>query len=110
MSDGRNTMPLAARIAAKTRGRCYYCGTDLTPDTATHDHMVPKSKKGGSGLSNLVLACRPCNQRKADMSVDEYRERCGVEAFFGEGGERRRVEPLQGRRQRPRSGRGQRPL
>lgn len=34
---------------------------------------MPKSR-GGLGLPhNLVLACKPCNNQKADMDVETYR-------------------------------------
>jgi 5-methylcytosine-specific restriction endonuclease McrA len=49
---------------------CWYCG-GLDPGTEwngwTLDHIVPLSKGGPStDLNNIVLACRPCNKRKAD--------------------------------------------
>jgi hypothetical protein len=33
---------------------------------ATADHKVPWSRGGSGGLSNLVLACWPCNSDKAE--------------------------------------------
>jgi 5-methylcytosine-specific restriction endonuclease McrA len=62
--------------------RCHYCGkeglveevnefSDVGSDMlATIDHVVPVSK-GGSvrDENNLVVACYPCNQRKADNVV-----------------------------------------
>jgi 5-methylcytosine-specific restriction endonuclease McrA len=38
----------------------------------TKDHQLPKSR-GGKGRLNLVLACQPCNQEKANMDVETYR-------------------------------------
>ena len=32
----------------------------------TVDHVIPRSKGGGSGWDNIVAACAPCNRRKAD--------------------------------------------
>lgn len=60
--------------------RCRYCGRgglvmDVPDDApkselkqlATIDHVVPRSKGGAErDESNLVVACFPCNQRKAD--------------------------------------------
>jgi 5-methylcytosine-specific restriction endonuclease McrA len=46
---------------------CFYCGTSFADATAaTIDHLVPRSIMPGWRLANLVLACLPCNQAKAD--------------------------------------------
>ena len=57
--------------------RCYYCAVDLARPgvQATLDHRLPRSRGGTSARSNMVPACRACNQAKADMTVEEYRER-----------------------------------
>jgi 5-methylcytosine-specific restriction endonuclease McrA len=48
---------------------CQYCGK-RTHDL-TLDHVIPKSRGGGSTWDNLVSACRPCNHRKADRTPEE---------------------------------------
>ena len=40
---------------------CGYCGTDLSYSTCTIDHVVPRSKGGGTSWENCVSACRKCN-------------------------------------------------
>ncbi len=59
---------------------CAYCGKNLfttcpasMPYDAwakrhrpTLDHRIPKSRGGSSQLTNLAVACRACNQAKAD--------------------------------------------
>lgn len=47
-----------------TRIHCHYCGTTLTPMTATIDHMVPLARGGTWQVENLVLACSHCNALK----------------------------------------------
>ncbi len=52
--------------------------------------MQPLSKGGSGARFNVVLACRSCNGKKADMNVDEYRAHLenlrGVPVrFWGEG-------------------------
>lgn len=45
--------------------RCAYCKKKFTNKLpATVDHVVPLSKGGLHTISNLVLACKPCNSRK----------------------------------------------
>lgn len=47
---------------------CFWCGTTLTVESSTLDHLVPKARGGSNGRQNLVLACGPCNQDKAHES------------------------------------------
>ena len=47
---------------------CQYCGSikDLSID-----HVLPRSRGGGSSWKNLVAACKPCNARKGDETPEE---------------------------------------
>ena len=48
---------------------CHYrCGSMLTRDTATLDHITPQSRGGSNHHTNLVIACEPCNSRRGEMS------------------------------------------
>ena len=38
------------------------------------DHVVPRSRGGTDEMSNLVLACSPCNSSKGAKNVDEWLE------------------------------------
>lgn len=49
---------------------CWYCGNILTRKHRTNDHVVPKCLGG----SVFVFACRSCNELKAAMSVEEFRQ------------------------------------
>lgn len=54
-------------------GKCFYCeiGLDLTTtnreNSATVDHVVPKSKEGKKDIFNSVAACRDCNGAKSNQ-------------------------------------------
>lgn len=50
---------------------CHYCGVTLCVQTSTLDHFIPVSKGGTNERSNLVLACLPCNQAKADQMPND---------------------------------------
>jgi len=59
------------QLFERDKGRCVYCGMDLTADydrfmMATEDHLVPVSKKTGRDLENLILSCMVCNRLKSD--------------------------------------------
>lgn len=58
---------LRLRLAARDGSRCFYCRTPFpTTAAATLDHYVPWRLWPANHAQNLVLACAPCNQRKAD--------------------------------------------
>lgn len=47
---------------------CQYCGQQGSTKVLTLDHVVPASKKGPKSWTNVVTACRECNQRKANRT------------------------------------------
>jgi 5-methylcytosine-specific restriction endonuclease McrA len=51
-------------VFARDRWTCQYCGQER--GTLTVDHVIPRSKGGGSGWENIVTCCAPCNRRKGD--------------------------------------------
>jgi len=62
--------PKRARVFAKTGNRCFYC----IERWAEHvDHMHPRCRGGSDADGNLIGACRTCNIRKKDRTVEEYR-------------------------------------
>ncbi len=58
-------------VFARDHGRCQYCGEKLTRAEATYDHVVPKSRGGGTHWENIVIACVGCNQRKGGRTPAE---------------------------------------
>ena len=57
-------------ILERDKHICQYCGPDGHKAT-TIDHVLPKSRGGGSNPGNLVAACFKCNQKKGDRTPDE---------------------------------------
>lgn len=58
---------------------CHLCGHSISsrakkgsPLRITLDHVIPKSQGGPDILENLKLAHRVCNERRGNMSVDDY--------------------------------------
>ncbi len=51
-------------VFARDRWTCQYCGREH--GNLTVDHVIPRSKGGGSGWDNIVACCAPCNRRKGD--------------------------------------------
>jgi 5-methylcytosine-specific restriction endonuclease McrA len=48
-------------VFARDNWTCQYCGSR---SNLTVDHVVPRSKGGGSSWDNIVASCAPCNRRK----------------------------------------------
>lgn len=46
------------------QGVCYYCGQKFAPEELTMDHLVPLARGGLSVKTNLVTACKACNNNK----------------------------------------------
>ena len=76
--------PIFVQLFERDKGRCVYCGMDLTADydrfmMATEDHLVPAAKgEKRRTLGNLILSCMVCNRLKADFvpeSIDPIKER-----------------------------------
>ncbi len=51
-------------LFARDGWRCAYCGT--ASGRLTLDHVVPRSRGGGSVWENVVTSCAPCNLRKGN--------------------------------------------
>jgi len=53
--------------------KCAYCGKTNVP--LEIEHIQPKSKGGSDRISNLTIACVPCNQKKGNRPVEDFLKR-----------------------------------
>ncbi len=63
-------MELRHYLLAKWEQRCAYCSATGIP--LEIDHVQPRSKGGSDRVSNLVIACHPCNQAKGEQSLEAF--------------------------------------
>ncbi len=57
-------------LLEKFQRHCAYCGkTDIPLEI---EHIVPKSRGGSNRVSNLTLACHPCNMAKCNQTAEEF--------------------------------------
>jgi 5-methylcytosine-specific restriction endonuclease McrA len=56
-------------LFARDGWRCVYCGT--ASGRLTLDHVIPRSRGGGSDWENVVTSCAPCNLRKGNRLLHE---------------------------------------
>jgi 5-methylcytosine-specific restriction endonuclease McrA len=52
---------------------CQYCAEKFTYKELTIDHVVPASQGGPKTWTNVVTACRSCNQTKANRTPEKAR-------------------------------------
>jgi 5-methylcytosine-specific restriction endonuclease McrA len=64
-----------ATVFVRDRGRCQYCHRGLARAEATFDHVIPRAQGGVTSWENIVIACVPCNQRKAGRTPEQARMR-----------------------------------
>ncbi len=74
---GYDRLPTAAvtfsrrNIFKRDHFTCQYCGDQPGSEELTLDHVVPRAQGGESRWDNCVLACLPCNKRKADRTPQQ---------------------------------------
>ena len=51
-------------VLARDNWTCQYCGDSRSKLTV--DHVLPKSRGGGSDWDNIVASCAPCNRQKGN--------------------------------------------
>lgn len=59
-----------AYLLEKWDRRCAYCGATNTP--LQIEHIIPRTRGGSNRVSNLTLACDPCNTRKGTQTAREF--------------------------------------
>jgi hypothetical protein len=57
-------------VLEKFHHRCAYCKKTTVP--LELDHVLPWSRGGSNRVSNLVLACHPCNTEKGNRTAAEW--------------------------------------
>ena len=60
------------KLARRDRHVCAYCGERFTEDLLTIDHVKPLSRGGTHAWTNVLAACAPCNNAKADREPHEW--------------------------------------
>lgn len=58
-------------IFLRDGGRCAYCGAEVSLNKFTRDHIVPKSRGGRLGWTNIVVSCQKCNAKKGNRLPQE---------------------------------------
>lgn len=57
---------------------CGYCDKKLSGTTGTIDHITPQSKGGKHDWLNVVAACKICNNKKDNLSLQQAESKFGM--------------------------------
>ncbi len=57
-------------LLEKWQRTCAYCGAQNVPLQV--EHIIPKAQGGSDRVSNLTLACQPCNQKKGNRALEDF--------------------------------------
>ncbi|CAK7006499.1 CRISPR-associated endonuclease Cas9 [Saezia sanguinis] len=59
------------KLFIRDHNMCAYCGSQLSKEVLTREHIIPTSKGGADHWMNVVTACRSCNHRKANRTPEQ---------------------------------------
>ena len=64
-------------LSGSQNHRCCWCGTHMTfssncKNSATIEHVTPKSLGGEDHPDNYAVACNRCNSTRGSLSIDEF--------------------------------------
>jgi len=60
-------------LFGRDRHVCAYCGARFAAIELEMEHVIPRCQGGPFSWTNLVSACRVCNDRKADKTPEQAR-------------------------------------
>lgn len=60
-------------VFLRDKWECQYCGQRHTTHDLTFDHVIPRSRGGGTTWENIVAACQACNFLKGHYMPEECR-------------------------------------
>lgn len=59
-------------IVLRDHNTCQYCGSVVSLDKASIDHVLPSSRGGQYVWTNVATSCVKCNQAKGDKTPEEW--------------------------------------
>jgi 5-methylcytosine-specific restriction endonuclease McrA len=72
-ADGTLTPDVIVHLFCAARS-CPYCAAELAESNKSLDHLDPIKHGGAHGISNVVICCRHCNNRKSGRPFAQWLE------------------------------------
>lgn len=68
---------MRCRLAEAQNWKCCWCGVECRPepdhkDSATIEHVQPRSLGGANSWENYAMACAHCNHRRGVTSIEDF--------------------------------------
>lgn len=68
---------MRCKLAEAQNWKCCWCGTHCVPEpgkynSATIEHVTPRSLGGSDEWDNLAMACAHCNHRRGTIAVEDF--------------------------------------
>jgi 5-methylcytosine-specific restriction endonuclease McrA len=68
---------IRCRLGEAQNWKCCWCGVECVPEpkhknSATIEHVHPRSLGGENSWDNYAMACSNCNSRRGTLSVEEF--------------------------------------
>ena len=65
------------KVANRYQWKCYWCSQGLRPEvgyqnSATIEHLTPRSQGGANHLDNLAAACYRCNYKRGTQNAEVF--------------------------------------
>jgi len=70
------TAKMILEVIERQGRRCALSGRELTPETASLDHIMPLSRGGAHDLGNLWVVDHKVNTAKGTLTVEEFIALC----------------------------------
>jgi len=70
------TQKMILDLLEKQEYRCALSGRELTPETASLDHILPLSRGGKHDISNVWIVDHHINSAKGTKTVEEFVAMC----------------------------------
>jgi 5-methylcytosine-specific restriction endonuclease McrA len=70
-AEGSHTYAEIMALGERQGWRCAYCPADISAGWH-EDHVMPIARGGTNWISNIALACQPCNQSKHARDPAEW--------------------------------------
>lgn len=76
---GRIRRKVKDEVLRRDNYTCQFCGRTFVTSELTIDHLIPIARGGIDEITNYVTCCEPCNQKKADMPLEEFARTINVQ-------------------------------
>lgn len=63
------------KVFSRDNHTCIYCNEKFAENELEPDHIVPLNLGGRNDLENVVTACKSCNRKKSDLTLDVFIEK-----------------------------------